>query len=273
MEVWSYNDENNNNIIIIITGRVGSTDLNEKRRAVSKRNSIFKRYMRKNKVKMIVQTGASFQSGLLVLQVTMTDKHGEYQNCDTLHLKRLNQCALPRCSVEYIMVESWTSKKGCILFRGGRHKEFKAPIIGDSCDVIVSTWRRTMHSNQQNSTTRTRHLEFGIVCAIQVEQRSNPSKQDAEQRSSDDSLDGGTILTKNNLKQARCRRVLRSAFINAVLVQCGSTSMDDRVPNGLPFFRTDILLTCRGGLNELEQLQRTLSQESRRSVELREELL
>lgn len=86
-----------------------------------------------------------------------------------------------------------------------------------------------------------RHLELVVVCAFQIEQRSNPLKADVKQHSALGNPLASITFFPIVLEHARWWCVSRKAFIDAALVLCGNTGIHNRVPKSLPFLRTKSL--------------------------------
>lgn len=227
--------------ISIIFGRIGCTALNGKRRPVRKPNSIFKKYNRQDKESMTAQKGSFFASGLCMLQMAMPTKYGECGNYDKLHLHSLFQCVPLRCSEKTIKLGPWTRKKERFPFSWCNHKEFGAPIRSNSFEVVVSTQRRKMLSRQENSNPRMQNPKLVVVCAIQVEQHYKPPKPDVGQRSFLCSRLASKIFFQIVLKQMRCWRVPRRAFIDPALVYYSNNGVGDRVPKSPVCFRTELI--------------------------------
>lgn len=108
---WNYN------IFTIIMGWIGRYGLVENDATYEKKISIFKWYMGQNEMCIVAHTGATFPSGLCILQMAMRNKKWERQNYFRHCFKRLCLCSLLCCSVEDIKIVAWTRKKGRKLFQ------------------------------------------------------------------------------------------------------------------------------------------------------------
>lgn len=90
--------------IIIVSDGSACTVPTRKWRTVCKISPIVKRYMRHNKVYMIMQAGLFSLFNHCVLQIAMPSKYGEGWSCGILFLKNLLQCALLYRKVQNIQL-------------------------------------------------------------------------------------------------------------------------------------------------------------------------
>lgn len=77
----------------------------------AKQNCTLEEYMRRNKIGTMAQPEAYFPPSQRMLQRPFSNKYREGGNDDTLHLKRLCQCALLSCSVKYEGLETRICEK------------------------------------------------------------------------------------------------------------------------------------------------------------------
>lgn len=204
--------------------------------------------------------------------MTIPNKYKTSPNYDTLRLKRLWQCALQQSCDEDLNQKTWKRRKRHFLFSSFKHKNSWAPVKRDSFEVIESIPWHTKLPSLQKQTPRTCHLEHVSVGAILVKQHFNSPKRDIEQRSSLKTPLSKTFFIEIIVKQARCWRVPRNAFIDFVLVHCGIIGIDN-------VFQTDYVFTRRDSSPKKEdwmkrkKLDKTLSRKFGGSVKLREDLV